>query len=66
MAFGDGIFVVGSRSKQLKLVTHTFHSGVRFFILAAVIFHFAGTGFEKLGQENHKITSNLGFYLCKS
>jgi hypothetical protein len=66
MAIGDGIFVVGRRSKQFLWLTLVFRSGVRFYIWATVIFRFAITGFEKgfekRGQENHKITRNLGFH----
>jgi hypothetical protein len=70
MAIGDGIFVVGRRSKQFLWLTLVFRSGVRFYIWATVIFRFAITGFEKgfekRGQENHKITRNLGFHFGES
>jgi hypothetical protein len=54
MAFGDGIFVVGRRSKQFYWVTHVFCSGVRFFIWATVIFRFAGTGLKNRDRKTIK------------
>jgi hypothetical protein len=38
---------------------------MRFYIWATVVFHFAGTVFEKQGHQKGKITRNFGFYFGK-